>query len=53
VNLNLSHSLGIACECAGLDLERKSIGEEIHEGRVALLRSRMYVVKIDDEDLKP
>jgi hypothetical protein len=25
----------------------------VHEGRVALLRSRMLVVKTEDEDLKP
>jgi hypothetical protein len=47
--VNLSHSLEIVCECAGSDLEWKSIREE----RVVSLRSRLHVEVTADEDLKP
>jgi hypothetical protein len=52
-DVNLSHSLGIVLRVCrfGLDLRVRVRG--VHEGRVALLRSRMPVVKTEDEDLKP
>jgi hypothetical protein len=50
MGLSQSHSLGIVlCVCRiGLGVRARVC--RIHEGRVALLRSRMPVVKIEDED---
>jgi hypothetical protein len=50
--MNLSHSFGIVCDCAGFNLEGEFEYEEIRDGKVALLHSRMPVVKIEDEDMK-
>jgi hypothetical protein len=52
-DVNLSHSLGIVLRVCrfGLDLRVRVRG--IHEGGVSMLRSRMPVVKTEDEDLKP
>jgi hypothetical protein len=52
-DVSLSHSLGIALWVCSIGLGVRVWVWGIHEGRVALLRLRMPVVKIKDEDLKP
>jgi hypothetical protein len=52
-DVNLSRSLGIVLRVCRLGLGLRVRVRGIYEGRVALLRSRMPVVKTEDEDLKP
>jgi hypothetical protein len=51
-DVNLSRSLGIVLSVCRIGLGLRVRVQGLHEGRVALLRSRMPVVKTED-DLKP
>jgi hypothetical protein len=52
-DVNLSRSLGIVLGVCRIGLGVRVRVRGIHEGKVALLLSRMSMVKFEDEDLKP